>query len=399
MNHTKTRFLRLGATVLALAAWAATPSLVTAMAPQDASRELLMVSAPASYLGVNIRDIDEHSARMLGLKSAKGVEVTAVDHDAPAGKAGMRLRDVILTVDDKPVTSAAQFRETMRGFPPDKEVHLGVIRDAKPMKFSIRLADRVKLQQKAFERHFIAPMPQIGNSFSGVSARQQELSGEVQDEDAVPMNRPYRIGAELDAIGPQLATYFGIKDGTGMLVKNVLPDSPAAAAGLQAGDVILKLNDEPVSSPFDWMRAMQSVDDKPIQLTIVRNRKTEVITVNPPKTQASLDWPELPPVADFHFDEKKFNAGMDALRDALKANPALNKDAIQKALDEAHSAQFAPPDGEALNALVKDSLAKSGISPDGHLSPELQEKIDDAMQDAKKQMEKFDQQFPSLQPY
>lgn len=284
----------MGITLVVLACMA-TPFAGHALVPQDDAPQLLLVSAPASYLGVNIRDLDEHSAHMLGLKSRQGVEVIAVDHDAPAGRAGMHLRDVIVTVDGKPVTSAQQFRETMRGFPPGKSVVLGVIREAKPMKFTIQLADRVRLQQQAVERLFSAPIPELGNSFSNAVTTQQQFAHEDAegegDQESV-LTRPYRIGAELDAIGPQLSAFFGVKDGTGMLVMNVEPDSPAATAGLQAGDVILKLNDEAVASPFDWMRAMQSVANQPIRLTIVRSKKVEVITVNPPKTQAEMEWPQ-----------------------------------------------------------------------------------------------------------
>jgi C-terminal processing protease CtpA/Prc len=308
MNRFLSNIQRTGVTLIAVACMA-TPLASHALVLQD-DAQLLPVSAPASYLGVNIRDLDDHSAHMLGLKSRQGVEVIAVDHDAPAGKAGIHLRDVILTVDGKPVTGAQQFRETMRSFPPGKSVVLGVIREAKPMKFTIRLADRVRLQQQAIERLFSAPIPELGNSFSNAVAQQQQLANEdaagAGDQEAV-LTRPYRIGAELDAIGPQLSTFFGVKDGTGMLVKNVEPDSPAAAAGLQAGDVILKLNDEAVASPFDWMRAMQNVANQPIRLTIVRSKKVEVITVNPPKTQAEVEWPQIfnqyPAVSELNLED------------------------------------------------------------------------------------------------
>ena len=101
--------------IATLAAAALLPWAPVSAAAQDIPADLILISAPASYLGVNIRDLDDHAARMLGMKKAQGVEVTAVDHDAPAGKAGIHLRDVILAVDGRPVTSAQQFRETMRG--------------------------------------------------------------------------------------------------------------------------------------------------------------------------------------------------------------------------------------------------------------------------------------------
>ncbi len=291
----KLRHAGLLAAVMVTSAGLATTAY--AVVPQDDNAELVLVSSAASYLGVNIRDLDDHAARALGLKSTTGVEVTAVDHDAPAGKAGLHLRDVILTVDGKPVTSALQFRETMKAFPPNKIVELGIVREGKPMKFAIKLADRLKLQQQAWLQHFSVAPPQLGNTFSSVSSKQGGSPGgddDSDDSEQLVLTRPYRIGAVLDSLGPQLAAYFGVKDGTGMLVKNVDPDSPAAQAGLQAGDVVLKLNDDTITTPMDWIRAMRKVEDKPIQLTIMRNKRAETLTVAPPKTQALLDWPVLP---------------------------------------------------------------------------------------------------------
>lgn len=389
-----------------------------AMVPQEDGAELVLVSNAASYLGVNIRDLDDHGARALGLKSTNGVEVTAVDHDAPAGKAGLHLRDVILTVDGKPVTSALQFRETMKAMPPNKIVDLGIMRAGKPMKFSIKLADRVKLQQQAWLQHFSVAPPQLGNTFSSVAARQGANVAGDDDGDTsedVVLTRPYRIGAVLDSIGPQLGAYFGVKDGTGMLVKTVEPEGPAAQAGLQAGDVVLKLNDDTVSTPMDWIRAMRKVEDKPIQLTIMRNKHVETLTVAPPKTQAFLDWPDLS-----QREQQDLRSEVNAMSAGLKSDPALSKDAMDKAIAEAQKNLTLPnlkseigtldlnvsdlPGAAELRDQVNHSLETSGISPDGKLSPELQLKLKNGMDKAEEQLRHSLDTLtlpgdPGLQPY
>lgn len=397
---TKIKLRHAGFLAAAMATSAGLGSSACALVPQDHSAELVLVSNAASYLGVNIRDLDDHGARALGLKSTRGVEVTAVDHDAPAGKAGLHLRDVILTVDGKPVTSALQFRETMKAFPPNKIVELGVVREGKPMKFAIKLADRVKLQQQAWLQHFSVAPPQLGNTFSSVAARQGGSPASDDDSDSpeqVVLTRPYRIGAVLDSIGPQLAAYFGVKDGTGMLVKNVEPDSPAAQAGLQAGDVVLKLNDDTVTTPMDWIRAMRKVEDKPIQLTIMRNKRVETLTVAPPKTQALLDWPVMP-----DGEQQKLKAEMDALSARLKNDPALSREAMDEAVADAQKQLSLPalqneigkldldvaelPDADRLQEQIEHSLRGSGISPDGKLSPELEQKLKEGMDKAQEQL-------------
>jgi S1-C subfamily serine protease len=296
------KIVRYGATAALLMAGIGLPALAQG-AWQDGPAALVLVDAPASYLGVNIRDVDEHSAKLLGLKSTQGVEVIAVDHDAPAGKVGIRLRDVIITVDGKAVTSANQFRATMRAFPPGRQVNLGVLRDGKPLRFFVKLADRVKLQKQALLQHFNVPMPEVGSSFSNAVAMQQEQGQNDGDDGDVVVARPYRIGAILNPIGPQLAAFFGVKDGTGMLVMSVEDGGPAALAGLHAGDVILKLNDEALVSPLDWMRGMQAAQDRPIQLTIVREKRVQLLTIAPPKTQAWMDGMPFPPVVTLAIEQ------------------------------------------------------------------------------------------------
>ena len=283
-----------------------------AILQQDDGAVLVLVSAPASYLGINIADIDEHSAHLLGLKTKTGVEVIAIDRDAPAGKAGLHLRDVILAVDGHAMNSAQQFREVMRAYLPLREVNFAVLRDGKPIKFTIKLADRAKLQRQVFEHQFNAPMPALGKTFGNIVAMQGGFpdASESEDEGNESVggassgwgsgspggwSSGWGMGAELDAIGPQLASFFGVKDGTGMLVKSVQPGSPAATAGLQAGDVVLKLNDENVLCPVDWVRGIQAGRGKPMQLTIVRNKRMETVTLPALQhTQALLGGQENP---------------------------------------------------------------------------------------------------------
>src|SRR5689334_10116921 len=67
-------------------------------------------SGTGAYLGVDISDVSTERLSALKLKEEKGVEVTMVDQDAPAGKAGIKEHDVILTMNGTPVESAAQLR-------------------------------------------------------------------------------------------------------------------------------------------------------------------------------------------------------------------------------------------------------------------------------------------------
>jgi PDZ domain-containing secreted protein len=79
----------------------------------------------------------------------------------------------------------------------------------------------------------------------------------------------------------QLAEYFGIADGKGVLVTSVTEDSPAAKAGVKAGDVITAIDGEAVDSPGDLARAINSKKEGDVTLTVIRNRSQQTFRVTP----------------------------------------------------------------------------------------------------------------------
>src|SRR5436309_8079322 len=99
---------------------------------------------PTSYLGVDITDVSADRLSVLKLKEERGVEVTMVDQDAPAGKAGLKEHDVILTMNGNQVESVEQLRRMIREIPPGRLVTLGISRDGQAMTVKAQLADRKK---------------------------------------------------------------------------------------------------------------------------------------------------------------------------------------------------------------------------------------------------------------
>src|SRR5207237_9310747 len=118
-----------------------------------------------SYLGVDTRDIRTDRLSALKLKEEHGVEVTMVDQDAPAGKAGIKEHDVILTLNGAALESGAQLRRMIRETPPGRMVTLGLSRDGQPVTVKVQLGDRRKefaYSPKAKDFHFEMPaMPNM----------------------------------------------------------------------------------------------------------------------------------------------------------------------------------------------------------------------------------------------
>src|ERR1022692_1394619 len=99
-------------------------------------------SDTSSYLGVDIANITTDRLGVLKLKEEQGVEVTMVDQDAPAGKAGIKEHDVILTMNGTAIESKTQLQRMIHETPPGRVVTLGLSRDGQAMTVKVQLADR-----------------------------------------------------------------------------------------------------------------------------------------------------------------------------------------------------------------------------------------------------------------
>jgi membrane-associated protease RseP (regulator of RpoE activity) len=87
----------------------------------------------------------------------------------------------------------------------------------------------------------------------------------------------YYVGVEIQPLPTGLADYFGVKNG--VLVGNVFPNSPAAVAGLKPADVIQKVNTQPIVSLADWERAIRLNHGKQVQVTIIRDKKEQTLSM------------------------------------------------------------------------------------------------------------------------
>jgi serine protease Do len=247
-------------------------ALGSTLDPGSLGPDLLMYGSPG-FLGVDLREIDSDRVNALHLKDAHAAEVVMVDHDAPAGKVGLRVHDVILQLDGQPFDNADVLRRRLREFPAGRTITLLVSRDGNPMTFTVQLCDRDVLQQQAWSQHYIVPEPAAG-SFLGNPGP----AGPAFLENMIP--RSLYVGADVNPVRTQLADYFGVRSGTGLLVESVDDESPAARAGLKAGDVIVKVDSEQMTSRNDWLKAIRNHHGQPVQVTIMRNKQEQVLSMS-----------------------------------------------------------------------------------------------------------------------
>ena len=255
------------------------------------------------YLGVDLRDVSDEQVSVLKLKEAQGAEITSVDHDGPACKAGLQVHDVILQMNGVVIEGEEELRRMLRETPAGRQVTLVVSRDGQPRTIVTQLANREEVERKAWEQHYIVPEPQeagsssaythAGNSFfksSPASAPTGALKGTHSLLGTSMIVSSAYTGAKLEVMGPQLAEFFGAQGSTGLLVRSVDPNSPAAAAGLKAGDVVIKVNSVPVASGTDWMKTVHGNRGKPVNIIVLRDKKEQTLTLTPDtKKRSSLE--------------------------------------------------------------------------------------------------------------
>ena len=276
----------------------------------------------SSYLGVDIADVTAERLSALKLKEEHGAEITMVDQDAPAGKAGLREHDVIESVNGTQVESAAQLRRMIKETPPGRVVTLGISRDGQPMTIKVQLADRKKameympnVREFKFQMPNLPALPEIESPVSVVIAHSS-----------------LRSGLMVENITPQLGEFFGVKNGKGVLVRSVEKGSRAEKAGFRAGDVVVKVNDQVVHDASDFTHALRSASGASAAVTVVRDRKEQSLTLTLPerKDSGSLIEDSL----DFDCDEltaKSEEINRIGEQVVARIGPALEK--IERQID------------------------------------------------------------------
>lgn len=255
-----------------------------------------MFFAGGSFIGVHAEDINKENMARYNMREARGVGITEVVKDSPAEKAGLRKDDVILRFEGDSVTSVRKLTRLVAEVAPDQTVRLAISRSGGEQEVSVTVAKRdnatntfhrleglkdleglKKLEgmDKLKELHKLLPD-------GGPNVWKWEGPGAPGDGNFVfSMGNHRRIGVSTTQLTKQLGDYFGIADGKGVLVTAVTADSPAAKAGIKAGDVITGVDGEKVDDAGDLSRAINKNKDGDVTVTIIRNKDQKKITLTP----------------------------------------------------------------------------------------------------------------------
>ena len=177
------------------------------------------------WLGIMIQDITPEISEALGINRDKGGLVSEVKEGSPAGKAGLRRGDVIVSVEGEKIPDAATLTRKLALTKPGVDTKFVVFRDGKEKTFTIKLIEHPE--------------------------------NEKIKESADKMKAEEKLGIEVSEITQQLRNRFKIKASGGVIVINVAPGSLASESGFRAGDVILEVNGDSVNGLDEYREALE----------------------------------------------------------------------------------------------------------------------------------------------
>ncbi len=171
------------------------------------------------WLGVTVQSLNDELADSFGRKNSHGALINEVVKDSPADKAGLQRGDILLEYDDQPIMEMSDLPRLVAATPVKKTVEVKIFRDGKERKVKVTVG---KLDEE----------------------EQDIMSG---DEEGTGT-----LGVTVTNMTRELAERFGIEGAEGVLITRIVPESPAAKANLQVGDLIIEADGKAINSVKDF---------------------------------------------------------------------------------------------------------------------------------------------------
>lgn len=248
------------------------------------------------YLGVQTQEVTKENFGKFGLREVRGVAVEKVLDDSPAKQAGLQDGDVIVRFNGEEITSYRKLTRLIGETAPDHQAKLTIVRGGSEREVTVTMGKR-KLPKfemgdfqmtvpggadKVFERFPMTPGFRVENLPNGEMGDVFVWKGDKDGGNFV-FGSTRQIGVGVSSLTKQLGDYFGVAEGKGILINSVNENSPAAKAGLKAGDVIVEVEGKAVGNLTDLIRGIAEKKEGEVTLTIIRNRNRQTIKVTPEK--------------------------------------------------------------------------------------------------------------------
>jgi serine protease Do len=210
------------------------------------------------FMGILPQELTPEMAKEFNVPNGHGVLIAQVEPGAPASKAGLKVGDVITAINGNPVEDVNAFRFSVAGFSSGTTVNLKVLRDGKTMDLPVTLAEVSEGNNRPGGGQESVPGKGEKGALKGVSV--QALTAEIREQMQLPE----------DAKG-------------GVVITDLDDESPAAAAGLQPGDVIVQVNHRSVNTVAEFNSAVKAGASRESTLLLIRQGPATRFVVVPNK--------------------------------------------------------------------------------------------------------------------
>ncbi len=179
------------------------------------------------WLGVSIQNLNADLRNYFGIKEKMGVIVVRVFKDSPADKAGIKEGDLIISFNSQPVNDSRELVNLVTESEVGKVVPVEILRGGKAIQVNIK-----------------------------IGARPQEIE-KIQTVEITTFR-----GMEVENITPYLKQRFRVREDEGVIIVDIEDNSPAQKAGLEVGDVIIKIGDKKVRNKEDFEKVILGIKGK-----------------------------------------------------------------------------------------------------------------------------------------
>jgi serine protease Do len=190
------------------------------------------------------------------------LRVARVIPESPAETADVQNGDVIVAIDGQTILSRRDLAQTIRWKGSGSRLTISILRDGQPHELSTVLSER---QDRGPRVSWRLEVPAFWN-------RTKSLEEQVEVYRTI-LPSYLNLGLVVDPLTPTLAEYFKQRARYGLLIRTVLPDSPAGQVGFQEGDVVVEVNGRSVASDMDIQRSFQS-DDGVMMIRFLRDGRS-----------------------------------------------------------------------------------------------------------------------------
>lgn len=255
--------------------------------------EIVMVEPVAGgFLGIQAKEITKKNFGDYDLREVRGVGVESVVKNSPADEAGIQKGDVIVRLAGEEVSSVNKLLRLLSEIAPDHTAKITIVRGGgEEIELTATLRERAPRRTQIVPPTTVYPYPSIYGipristlPPSSQSGTQTILLPPIDDDEVFV----YRSGAASRQIGvnatpltEQLGENLGVEGGAGLLIDFVRENSPAAKAGLKAGDVITEADGKTVKTKADLIDALNEKKEGDVTLTIVREKNRQTVKVTP----------------------------------------------------------------------------------------------------------------------